>query len=407
MMILHPQSLRGKKMADHTFIRIMVAILLLTGLCLGGLDQSGSIGAKNLTLSDFDALVPQSSADIAASDLGAPQAAASNAGTEVAAYTQQAPPTADLRALQPSAILSNPPRYMYYSGKYLSWSDFSVKFPSNQPGLWIERAVSWSTYATLPWGGWARELIYVPTASPVTMYEIYPDGYVIAYSLGFVQPGYYNIWYYADEPGRHRSMIATNSGYSNQVIIDVYGAIGTIITPKPTPQPDPQKACEAKGWPWQWVNGECVNVGPAPNPVAECEAKGWPWQWVNGECVNVGPAPNPVAECEKNPLCHYVDGQCLCTGAGDTEKQNCEANPLCDYVNGQCYCRGGEAQPMPGPVPNPNPEPFNPAPNPVSQCESNPGCQWSNGQCLCTGLGSSNSGGDDGSDSSGNLEATS
>lgn len=393
-------------MADRTFIRIAIAILLLTGLCLGGLDQSGSKDGKNLTLSDFNALVPQDSLNIEASDLGAPQAVAANAGTDVAAYTQQAPPAAMQKTLQPSAILTNPPRYMYYSGKYLSWNDFSATFPSNQPGLWIERAVSWSTYATLPWSGWARELIYVPAASPVTMYEIYPDGYVMAYSLGFVQPGYYTIWYYADEPGRHRSMIATNSGYSNQVIIDVYGTIGTIITPKPTP--DPQKECAARGWPWVWQDGKCQNMGPAPNPVAECEAKGWPWQWVNGECINVGPAPNPVAECEKNPLCHYVDGQCLCTGAIDTEKQNCEANPLCDYVDGQCYCRGDNDQPMPGPVPNPTPEPepFNPAPNPVSQCGS--GCYWSGSQCVCTGMldTNSNSGGNDGTYSSSNLGAT-
>ena len=111
---------------------------------------------------------------------------------------------------------------MYYNGDYLAWNDFTTTFPSNNPGLWIERAVSWTLYATMPWGGWTRELIYVPQASPVTMYEIYPSGYVMGYSLGLVQSGYYYIWYYADSPGRHRSLFATNSGYSNAVIIDVY-----------------------------------------------------------------------------------------------------------------------------------------------------------------------------------------
>lgn len=383
-------------MADHTFIRIAIAVLLLTGLCLGGLDQSGSKDAKNLTLSEFNAQVLQGNASVAVSELGAPQTAAASAGTEVAAYTQQAPSAAKQKALQPSAILSNPPRYMYYGGQYLPWSDFSVAFPSNQPGLWIERAISWSMYATLPWGGWTQELIYVPTASPITMYEIHPSGYVTAYDLGYSQPGYFTIWYYADEPGRHVCMISTNSGYSNQVVIDAYGsyAIG-VYRPVPTPKPDPQKECEAKGYPWVWQNGACVNLGPVPNPVAECEAKGQGWKWVDGECRQIdGPVPNPVDECESNPLCHYVDGQCLCTGENtDTEKQSCESNSLCDYVNGHCYCRGEQTEPTeptPGPFPNPNPEPFNPAPNPT--CGS--GCYWSGTQCVCTGMmGSSNSGG--------------
>ncbi|MCX6677278.1 MAG: hypothetical protein NTU95_04950 [Methanothrix sp.] len=352
--------------AEHLLFRIAIATLLLCSLSLGGLDQSGNINAKNMTISDFSALVPLSNVQDAFVDTGAPQATSTDSGTEMAVYTGQAPPTTDLKKLMPSAVLTSPPRYMYYNGDYLAWNDFTTTFPSNKPSLWIERAVSWTLYATLPWGGWTRELIYVPQASPVTIYEIYPSGYVLGNNLGLVQPGYYYIWYYADAPGRHSSIFSTNSGYSNQVIIDVYGATGTIITPKPTPtpKPDPQKECQAKGWPWIWQDGQCKYMPPVPDPVAECEAKGWPWQWVNGECTNVGPAPNPVAECEKNPLC--------------------------DWVNGQCYCRGLDPELMPGPVPNPEPEPFNPAPNPVAECQSNPGCQWANGRCNCMGLGGEN-----------------
>ena len=376
--------------AEHLLFRIAIATLLLCSLSLGGLDQSGNINAKNMTISDFSALVPLSNVQDAIVDTGAPQAASTYSGTEMAIYTEQAPPTTDLKKLMPSAVLTSPPKYMYYNGDYLAWNDFTTTFPSNKPGLWIERAVSWTLYATLPWGGWTREMIYVPQASPVTIYEIYPSGYVLGNNLGLVQPGYYYIWYYADALGRHRSTFSTNSGYSNQVIIDVYGATGTIITPKPTPtpKPDPQKECQAKGWPWIWQDGQCKYMPPVPDPVAECEAKGWPWQWVNGECTNVGPVPNPVAECEKNPLCHWADGQCLCTGDIDPEEQKCEANPLCDWVNGQCYCRGLDPEPMPGPVPNPNPdpEPFNPAPNPVAECQQS-GCQWADGRCNCMGLG--------------------
>jgi hypothetical protein len=171
------------------------------------------------------------------------------------------------------------------------------------------------------------------------MYEIYPGGFVLSYSLGMVQSGFYYIWFYADTSGRHRSLFSTNSGYSNAVTTDVYPA-GNYIKINPTPKPSPKEECEKQPL-CKWENGGCI-----------CQ-----------------PAPNPVAECEKNSLCHWVDGQCLCTGDVDTEKEKCEASPTCDWVNGNCYCRGGEPEPMPGPVPNPNPEPepepFNPAPNPV------------------------------------------
>ena len=297
--------------AEHLLFRIAIATLLLCSLSLGGLDQSGNINAKNMTISDFSALVPVSDVQDAFVDTGAPQETSAVGGTEIAVYTEQAPPAADLKKLMPSAVLESPPRFMYYNGDYLAWNDFSTTFPSNNPGLWIERAVSWTLYATMPRGGWTRELIYVPQASPVNMYEIYPGGFVLGYSLGLVQPGYYNIWYYADTSGRHRSLFSTNSGYSNAVIIDVYPAFNYIKPNPPTPKPGPKEECEK-------------------SPLCK---------WENGGCI-CKPAPNPVAECEKNPLCHWVDGQCLCTGDLDKEKEECEANPLCDWVNGQCHCRG-------------------------------------------------------------------
>jgi hypothetical protein len=353
--------------AEHLLFRIAIATLLLCSLSLGGLDQSGNINAKNMTISDFSALVPLSNVQDAFVDTGAPQATSADGGTEIAAYTEQAPPTTDLKKLMPSAVLTSPPRYMYYNGDYLAWNDFSTTFPSNNPGLWIERAMSWTFYATLPWGGWTRELIFVPQASPITMYEIYPSGYVLGYNLGLVQPGYYYIWYYADAPGRHSSIFSTNSGYSNAVIIDVYSVSNYIKPNPPTPKPSPKEECE-KNPLCDWVNGQCL-------------------------CRGLDPVDPEKQKCEANPLCDWSNGQCYCRGLDpvDPEKQKCEANPLCDWINGQCLCRGLDPEPMPGPVPNPNPEPdpepFNPAPNPVAECESNPGCQWADGRCNCMGLG--------------------
>lgn len=364
--------------AYYLLFRIAIATLLLCSISLGGLDQSGNSGAENMTISQFDAMVPSGNLESVFVESGAPQATSEDAGTEVAAYTDQVPPANDLKTLMPSAVIANPPRYMYYNGDYLAWNDFSATFSSNSPGLWIERAVSWTLYATMPWGGWSRELLYVPQASPVIMYEIYPSGYVMGYNLGMVQSGYYYIWYYADAPGRHRNLFSTNVGYSNAVIVDVYSSA---IRPVPKPTPDPRKECEARSTDTQtceWRDGRCqCYMKPAPNPVADCEARSTDTQtceWRDGSCqCYMKPAPNPAAECENNPLC--------------------------DYIGGQCYCRGLNPEPMPGPVPNPNPEPepFNPAPNPTADCPD--GCYYANGRCNCMGAGigndySSNAGGE-------------
>ena len=249
--------------AEHLLFRIAIATLLLCSLSLGGMDQSGNINAENMTISEFNTQVPLSDAQDSFVDTGAPQATSEDGGTEMAAYTEQAPPNADLNKLMPSAVLNNPPRFMYYNGNYLPWNDFSTTYPSNSPGLWIERAVGWTLYATVPRGGWTRELIYVPQASPVNMYEIYPGGYVLSYSLGMVQPGFYTIWYYADTSGRHRSLFSTNSGYSNAVTIDVYPAGNYIKINPPLPNPPPGKS--ARKILCKWENGKC-NCIPAPNP---------------------------------------------------------------------------------------------------------------------------------------------
>jgi hypothetical protein len=356
-------------MSNRLIIWIVAGLLLLAIPAFGGLDQSGAIGSKNLSMADFNALGLGGSQESAVVEAEAPQLTAEEAGTEQATYTDQTPPAADIERLMPSSIEANPPLYMYYNGNYLAWSAFTTTFPFNQPGLWIERSVSWSSYATLPLGSWTQELLYVPADSLLTMYEVYPGGYVMEYNLGSVQPGYYLIWYYADTLGRHYNMFATRSGYSNTVIIDVYP-----VGPSPKPK-------------------------PAPNPKKECE-KDSLCKWENGVCDCFHPAPNPVAECEKKSYCHWADGQCLCT-MPDPEKEKCEANPLCDYVNGHCYCRGLNPQPEP----KPGPEPFNPAPNPVAECEQNPSCHWANGGCLCTGLLSG--GGFEESEDTGNIGANS
>ena len=323
-------------MINRTFIGTFIILFLLTGIALGGYDLSGSEKAENLSISTSALQGLEADADaLAAAEV--PQLTATDAGTEQAFHTTQTPTKAELNTLLPFDVDVSSSTHVFFKGSYLGWNGFAAQYPSASPGLWIERSVSWSWYATMPLGSWARELLYVPAASPISMFEVYPGGYVMKYNLGSVQPGYYYIWYYADTPGRHLSVFGSNSGYSNIVTIDVYA------THRAKPKPlDPKKECEK--------NPLCV--------------------WENGKCDCFKPSPNPVAECEQNSNCDWVNGQCLCRGFDPMPGPVPDPDP----------------EPVPQPVPNPFPEP-SPGPNEAAICQQKPGCHWANGQCLCTGLG--------------------
>ncbi|MCJ7443076.1 MAG: hypothetical protein MUO26_00845 [Methanotrichaceae archaeon] len=375
-------------MTQKTSACIALVILLLTGLSLGGFDLAGESKSKNLSMSDLTNLGLESHIENAVPNADAPQAAATDAGTELAIYSDQAPPATDLGKMLSTDISASTPRYIYYDGNYLGWNDFSATFPGNSPGLWIERAAGWSWYATLPLGGWTRELMYVPAPSPLTMYEIYPSEYVMSYYLGSINPGYYYIWFYADTPGRHRNVFATNNSYSNTIIIDVYSP----LPPRPTPL-SPREQCEQNPQ-CSWVNEQCYCRGFYPdNPEKEKCEQNPQCDWVNERCYCRGIPPDPEREkCEQNPTCNWANGRCLCTGFipnDNLEKQRCEQNPTCNWADNQCLCTGLNP---PVPEPGPTPEPA-PSPNPAKEsCEQNPSCQWSGSKCYCMGLGKSNSG---------------
>jgi len=332
---------------NQKFVWTLITLFIFMGLAIGGYDLSGSAGPENLTTTSPIVQSLETDTGSALASAMAPQAPANQPGTQLASYTNQQPTKTDLKGLMPFNGMVSPSTNVFYKGSYLGWNGFASRFPSTSAGLWIERSAGWSWYATMPLGSWARELLYVPITSPVSMYEIYPDGFVTRYYLGTVNPGYYCLWYYADTPGRHLEVFGTSSGYSNKIIIDAYGT----INPRPTPpKPDPKAECE-KTPNCYWANDHCYCTMNPPDPQKECENRGFPWMWEDGQC-KMKIAPNPVAECEKTPGCFWADGQCQCP---------------------------------PGPVPNPNPEPTpGPVPNPVDQCENNPNCHWANGQCLCT-----------------------
>ena len=187
-------------MTNRTFILTLITLFVFTGIALGGYDLSGSTGSENLSMSDSTVQILETDTGSALSDAMAPQVPATQPGSQqLALYTSQTPIKKDLNGLVPFNIKVSPPTNVFYKGTYLGWNGFTSQFPSTSAGLWIERSAGWSLYASMPLGGWARELLYVPITSPIFMYDIYPSGFVLRYNLGIVQPGYYYLWYNADK----------------------------------------------------------------------------------------------------------------------------------------------------------------------------------------------------------------
>lgn len=293
---------------ERVFILAVVGVLLISGLALGGYDQEPGSGAVNMSMQDFTSLLQSSGALGTSPEV--PGAAASSA-VESAAYTLEAPPETDVGELLPFEGISQS-SYVYYSGSYMPWKRFRAIFPESMPAMWIRRQNGWSWYATMPLGVWSEMLIFVPDASPVSIYEMYPQGFVWRYDLGYVTPDFYRIWYYADAVGRHECLLYSGGMFSNRVVVDVY----QWVPPGPSPGPSPEEICES--------NPQC--------------------SWVNGRCYCRGLIPEDPEkrQCEQNPMCRWVSGQCLCTGLipEDPDKQQCERNPMCRWVNGQCLCTG-------------------------------------------------------------------
>jgi hypothetical protein len=101
------------------------------------------------------------------------------------------------------------------------------------------------------------------------MYEFYPNGYITEFSLGYFQPGYYTIWYYADTIGEHVTQFVLDGSFSNAVIIKVDNSM-----PQPQPvSPTEKELCEENPT-CDWVNGQCLCKGYNPNIGTNQDAVG-------------------------------------------------------------------------------------------------------------------------------------
>lgn len=150
--------------------------------------------------------------------------------TGLAAYTQAAPPASERQTLLTYNTAAGQMQPVYYSGTYVPWSSFTGGYPGSYPLFWAASQSGWSWYASLPLGAWVQELMFIPVAGSVKVYEIYPTGMTQLTDFGFASPGYKYIWFNGDTAGKHITIFTVGDLPSNAVTIDVGGYQSQVMT---------------------------------------------------------------------------------------------------------------------------------------------------------------------------------
>ena len=106
---------------------------------------------------------------------------------------------------------------------------FDTQIPAGQQGpngLWIVDSTGLNRYPemSIPLYGYVREELTPSIEGQITIEEMYPDGKVRTYGLGYVRPYHvYKMWFYGDVPGTHMIRYNINGYYSNIVRFYVQG----------------------------------------------------------------------------------------------------------------------------------------------------------------------------------------
>lgn len=93
-------------------------------------------------------------------------------------------------------------------------------------GLWIVDSTGLNRYPemSIPLYGYVREELTPSVEGQITIEEMYPDGKVRTYGMGYVRPYHiYKMWFYGDVPGTHMVRYNINGYYSNIVRFYVQG----------------------------------------------------------------------------------------------------------------------------------------------------------------------------------------
>lgn len=126
------------------------------------------------------------------------------------------------------------PAYLIINGQSRPYNPGYVPYNS----FWIQGISRWTQYMQCPFNARFKLLAFTE-GGPVTMVEVYPDGYqdVREYQL---YPGYTQFVFWADAVGRHTMNFYRYGQKSNSIIVDV-------IASNPYPQPGGQSDPLAPG----------------------------------------------------------------------------------------------------------------------------------------------------------------
>ena len=132
----------------------------------------------------------------------------------------------------PVDITGQAPSTLYMGGQAVPYSQYQTYATTFGPNsLWIRGTTSWAQYVMCPLYSSLQMIAYASTGGTAGLYEIYPGGYRTIYSQYMFYPGYNgNLYFFADEVGRHILLFVINNQPSNAVIIDVVSG----WTPAPT-----------------------------------------------------------------------------------------------------------------------------------------------------------------------------
>lgn len=227
---------------------MLAVIVIVLSILLSGTALVGMVGAQNQSMvaignvpSGITVGTPQAGVTVGSVPAGVTIGSVAQTGVQgtfpMAVYSMQAPAANMQRALL--TYNQSLTGSVYSNGTYIPGSSL---MPGASPIFWVETSSGWSWYASVPLGSWARELMYIPTAGPVQVYEISPSGMTQAYDLGQAQSGYSYIWFNGNVQGRHTSMFTVNGIPSNAVMIDVPTTAGLPSYPATSPQVYPINA---------------------------------------------------------------------------------------------------------------------------------------------------------------------
>ena len=137
------------------------------------------------------------------------------------------------------------PSEIYVSGHKMAYSQYTSAVSSSRGNeLWIQGMSDWSQYVVCPVGTGLQLMAFTPAGGQAELYEIFQTNFPVAamnvtskqYSLYSL---YNNMYFAADNIGRHILLFIANGQPSNAIIVDVI--------PAPAPQQIPTQQMPPQG----------------------------------------------------------------------------------------------------------------------------------------------------------------